>query len=242
MTKRPSQPGKAARTKIEGVFNGSTAGSRPAAPADKARNGDLARIHCLKRDLGIDQDTYRDVLWVQGQVTSAAELDGAGRAKLIAHMTALLPKSKAQYPGRPHNTDAAERADLRKIEALLTDAGKPWAYAEAMLKHMSRGRKVRMEFAGASERSAIIAALHKAAIKRLTAEMEVVFGEGWASFAGKAAALLFDFDAMRCSIEAYPEPMSKVLRWWRGELEAACQWPPRDRNLCCGGCCHKAGL
>lgn len=214
-----------------------------ASPADLARKDDLACIHCLKRDLGIDTETYRDMLSMVVGVRSSAELDAQGRSRLIVHMRALLPDSKkAAYPGRPHNADAEHRAELLKIEALLTDADKPWAYAESMLKHMSKGRKLKLEFASGAERAAIIAALHKAAVKRFSAELLAIFGDGWVDSSGTVAALLFRFDSMRSSIGSYPEYMSKVLRWWRGELAVACQWPPQDYKQCCGGCIQRGGL
>lgn len=236
MSREPRQPLPGARTKIEGHLKRPVARSG----ADPRRKAELAAIHCLKRDLKLDDELYRDVLHQVAGVRSSAGLDARGRAALIEHLKGKLPGAAERYPGRPHNADAENRAELTKIEALLTDADKPWAYAEKMLKHMSKGRKLRLEFASPAELAAIIAALHKAAVKRLSAEMAAAFGETWGDTASLVAALLFNFDGMHRSIESYPEIMSQVLRWWRGELQAACDWPvQRESARCCGGCVQR---
>lgn len=49
------------------------------------RNKDLAKIHIAKKDLGLDDDEYRDILWTICRVRSSAELDFAGREKLLKH-------------------------------------------------------------------------------------------------------------------------------------------------------------
>lgn len=58
------------------------------------------------------------------------------------------------------------------------------------------------------------------------------------------AQLLFDFSPRR-EVVSYTQPMSQVLRWWRGQLTAACAWPvaPTTTGLqCCGGCMRRAAL
>lgn len=128
---------------------------------DDQRKRDLARIHVAKKKLGLDDDTYRDMLWTIGRVRSAAHLDSAGRRQVIVHLKSRGFKpstSKARrknYPGRPHNCD--EHPQLRKIEALLTDAKRPWAYADAMAKKMFA--KDRLTFCNSQEWGKIISAL-----------------------------------------------------------------------------------
>lgn len=59
------------------------------APVDKnGRNADLAAIHVAKKALGWDDDTYRDILWTVCHVRSSADLDFAGRRRLLAHLAA----------------------------------------------------------------------------------------------------------------------------------------------------------
>lgn len=49
------------------------------------RADDLVLIHVAKRDLGLDDSEYRDLLWTVARVRSAKDLDHAGRARLIEH-------------------------------------------------------------------------------------------------------------------------------------------------------------
>ena len=58
------------------------------------RNRDLGQIHAAKKqltDAGIFQsdDDYRAMLWSQARVHSAADLDHAGRRKVLDHLRAL---------------------------------------------------------------------------------------------------------------------------------------------------------
>lgn len=127
------------------------------------RSKDLAKIHMAKKDLGLDDDAYRDALWTVARVRSAKDLDEAGRRKVIAHFVACGWKSQSRiekrkgYPGRPANCD--KHPQLRKIEALLTDARRPWSYADAMAKRMFDKDKV--AFCNSEEWHNIIAALTK---------------------------------------------------------------------------------
>ncbi len=101
------------------------------------RRSELARIHIGKAQLGLEDDTYRAMLWSVARVHSARDLDAAGRRAVLNHLRArgfreLRPRSPRH--GRPHNTDQSPL--LRKIEALLADARRPWSYADAMAQRM----------------------------------------------------------------------------------------------------------
>lgn len=104
----------------------------------------LATVHVAKKELGLDDDTYRDVLGGFG-VSSAAELPEAGLAALIGHFEekGFVVRSK-RGAGRPKSMAGAQsRARLlQKIEALLTVGGKSWAYADGMARRMYRVDKV----------------------------------------------------------------------------------------------------
>ncbi|EPF8142598.1 phage protein GemA/Gp16 family protein, partial [Providencia rettgeri] len=50
-------------------------------------------------------------------------------------------KSKRKYGRRP-NVPATREVILSKIEALLSEAKRPWSYAEAMAKHMFKREKI----------------------------------------------------------------------------------------------------
>ncbi len=113
---------------------------QPAARPAQPRNNALAQIHIAKAQLGLDDDTYRDMLWAVARVKSAKDLDHAGRARVMAHLVASGFKPappKNPTAGRPRNMDDEQRGPmLRKIEALLLDAGRSWAYAHGMAKQM----------------------------------------------------------------------------------------------------------
>lgn len=54
--------------------------------ATDIRKSELAQIHVAKSQLGLDDDTYRAMLWTVAKVRSAADLDWAGRKKVIDHL------------------------------------------------------------------------------------------------------------------------------------------------------------
>lgn len=121
---------------MSAVRNTPRAAAQPAQPRGNA----LAQIHIAKKQLGLDDDTYRAMLWGVARVHSAADLDHAGRAKVLAHLKHCGFKSRPPTQptaGRPRNMDSADRGPLlHKVQALLLDAGRPWAYAHQMAKHM----------------------------------------------------------------------------------------------------------
>jgi phage gp16-like protein len=202
------------------------------------RARELARIHVLKKDLALDDEQYRTVLWVVGRVESSADLDDHGRKQVIAHLQAHVDQARKprSYPGRPHNADAADRREMKKIEALLADAGKPWAYAAAMARRMFG--KERLAWCSRGELAAILTALEKQALKRLRSELEADLGPDWVGLSSEFAMLGLSFNSKQRSIEHYSETMSQVRRWWRGELEISCDWPvsPTRPGKCCFWC------
>lgn len=104
------------------------------------RRRDMAYIHLAKKQLGMDDGTYRDMLWAVARVRSAADLDFTGLQRVRAHLERCGFKpapAKRPRPGRPSNIDSADRGPLlRKVEALLADAGREWAYADGIAKRM----------------------------------------------------------------------------------------------------------
>ncbi|MBP6636054.1 MAG: regulatory protein GemA [Sulfuritalea sp.] len=106
-----------------------TAPRKPKPP----RNGELAMIHMAKAQLGLDDATYRDMLWTLAQVRSSAALDHAGRRKVLEHL-----KSRGARIGRAGQGRApADRARLLdKITAQLADLHLPEVYAEGIARQM----------------------------------------------------------------------------------------------------------
>ena len=110
------------------------------------RQKDLAKIHIAKKQLGLDDATYREMLMQVSGVDSAADLNAAGRRQVLAHLgrSGFSARRRSKYPGRPMNMDrGGSRADqLKKIEALLTVGGKPWGYAHALAKRICKADRI----------------------------------------------------------------------------------------------------
>ncbi|GHD63787.1 gp16 family protein [Jeongeupia chitinilytica] len=92
-----------------------------------ATNRDLAKIHIAKKDLGMDDATYRAMLHSVAGVSSSRDLTVMTSAKVLAHLQRCGWKPKSGHGKRPVVT-AARKKQLNKIEALLADAGRPWDY------------------------------------------------------------------------------------------------------------------
>lgn len=153
-------------------------------PKPDVRQEELAKIHIAKKELGLDDDTYRAMLTqvievdkarrlsVEGikmyynGVVSAKGLSAAGRAAVLEHLKASGFKGKKTYAKRPHTTD--NKAQLLKIEALLADMGLPWDYLTARQqgkdgKTLSMVERLtgikRLEWCNKTQLSKVIAAL-----------------------------------------------------------------------------------
>lgn len=99
------------------------------------RTRDLRRIHTGRRALCLDDDAYRDLLERLTGQRSAAGLNAAQRRKVIDefYRRGFRPKN--------HRQPAAAQGKTRllgKIEALLADAQRPWAYVDGMARKMFR--------------------------------------------------------------------------------------------------------
>jgi len=72
---------------------------RSKSPADYRRS-ELGKIHIAKAALGLDRDTYEDILWTICRVRSSADLDSTGRFKLLKHFKSLgwSPSSSKKRP------------------------------------------------------------------------------------------------------------------------------------------------
>ncbi|SDO77797.1 Protein of unknown function [Rhodoferax sp. OV413] len=109
------------------------------------RNTDLAKIHLAKKQLNMSDDDYRAMLWTQGRVHSAKDLDFAGRRAVMDYLTKTAgfksapakPSSKpTARPKRP--TPAPDALPLvRRIRAqLISLERKPDEYADGVAKQM----------------------------------------------------------------------------------------------------------
>lgn len=111
------------------------------------RTRELAAIHAAKRDLGMEDDTYRDMLWTVARVRSAKDLDFAGRKKVLDHMKACgwVAVKKPNEWGFIKTAAPAHQPLLRKICAVCLDMKVGKAYAEGVAKRQHKvERKLEM--------------------------------------------------------------------------------------------------
>lgn len=117
--------------------------------APDTRKRELAQIHIAKAQLGLDDDTYRAMLWTVGRVRSAGDLDYAGRRAVLEHLKAR--GFTTQRPLRKENADLRKKnaawnwvnnaapdrqAMLRKLAVMLNADNREKAYVDAIAKHM----------------------------------------------------------------------------------------------------------
>ncbi len=121
------------------------------------RNQQLSKIHIAKKDLGLDDETYRALLGrITGQ-SSAKDLNPLQVAKVLQEFERLGWKSQ-QGRGKPKA--AADKAKLvGKIEAQLAEAGRPWEYGDGLAKRLYQVE--RLEWLDAKQLSGVVAALAK---------------------------------------------------------------------------------
>lgn len=104
------------------------------------RNSDLAKIHVAKKALNMTDEDYRAMLWTQGRVHSASDLDHAGRQRVLDHLKACGFKpaaaKNAKRPARP--TPAPDKLKLiRRIRAQLISLDHlPDTYADGIAHQM----------------------------------------------------------------------------------------------------------
>jgi phage gp16-like protein len=126
-------------------------------PAD-ARQRLLARVHMARKALGLDEETYRQLLDNSFGVRSAKEMPLLTLEDLARSLERELGQKRraGSYPGRPHNMgpqgprdarrdaaqDSSRAAQLQKIEAYLAEAGRAWAYADALAQRICKVDKV----------------------------------------------------------------------------------------------------
>lgn len=122
------------------------------------RRRDMAVIHIAMKQLGMDDATYRAMLWAVARVETSKDLDYTGLQRVIDHLKKRGFKSRH---GRKPKVSADRTAQLAKIEALLTDAGRPWTYITAgrpsLVKRICRVEQI--EWANSEQLAKLIAAL-----------------------------------------------------------------------------------
>ena len=112
--------------------------------APDTRRRELAQIHIAKSQLGMAEESYRDILWTVARVRSAADLDYAGRKAVLDHLKAC--GFKAQKSTKKVSSDTRwawvnnaapdRQAMLRKIAVVLKDANREKTYVDAIARQM----------------------------------------------------------------------------------------------------------
>lgn len=107
-----------------------------------------AKIHIAKKELGITDETYRDMLHLHFQAKSATELSPRQITVLLNHFKAKgwQPKRPGRAGKRPFQAKGQAPASkdrlINKIEAHLAERKLPWNYAHAMAKRICRVERV----------------------------------------------------------------------------------------------------
>ena len=109
----------------------------PTRYAEQKREIQLIKI--AQKQLGMDDETYRAMLWTVARVKSSTELDFAGRSKVLDHLKACgwKPAVKTNEWAFIDKAAADRQPLLRKICAVCRDMGVGKAYAEGAAKRQS---------------------------------------------------------------------------------------------------------
>lgn len=119
------------------------------------RNQQLSKIHIAKKDLALDDETYRALLTRVTGKSSAKDLSPLETAKVLRELERLGWKSKQ---GRAKSEPAQDRAKLvGKIGAFLAEANRPWEYADAVAKRLHKVE--RLDFCSPEQLRGVVAAL-----------------------------------------------------------------------------------
>lgn len=189
-------------------------------------------VHVGKSKLRLDEDTYRAMLVTHGGADSTTGMTVAQLERVLAHLRtcgfipARTGQTRAGKHRTPHNLGAGHNGDLvKKVEALLTDAGLPWTYAVSMAQRMYR--KDRIEFCDSVELAGIITALERSATKRLQQQLQAALAAAGLQWGHVKYIAVMEFGfSPKWGVEAYPQAMSQVLRFLKGELVGAGKLTP----------------
>ncbi|OIN43354.1 gp16 family protein [Pseudomonas costantinii] len=124
------------------------------------RNVQLSKIHIAKKDLGLDDDTYRALLQRIAGVTSAKDITPMQTAAVLAEFQRLgwEPTAKPNGRGCTVPNVAPGRGKLvGKIHAFLAEANRPWEYADGMALRMFKVERV--DWLDAKQLGSLVSAL-----------------------------------------------------------------------------------
>jgi phage gp16-like protein len=90
-----------------------------ATPAQQARAREIVLIHVGRRELQLDDETYRAMLKEVAGVESSKDLDAQGRKKVLEHMKTKGFKVKSTAASKPGKNE--DNPQYRKIQALWSE-------------------------------------------------------------------------------------------------------------------------
>ncbi len=95
----------------------------------------LAVVHIAKKQVGMTEEEYQDLLGSVGVETSK-DLNRKTFSIVMNHFEQLGFKSKSKTRSRRRIQDPPKRkkALMKKLEALILDTGKTWAYVDGIAK------------------------------------------------------------------------------------------------------------
>lgn len=90
------------------------------ATSNAPRNGALARIHILKKECGLTDDQYRDLIQTltNGRTRSAGDCDHTERERIAAHLTKLHGCLRPQATQQPRAARKALSGPQKKVFAV----------------------------------------------------------------------------------------------------------------------------
>lgn len=131
--------------------------------AEQQRRADLAKIHIAKKDLGLSEDVYQDILYQAGGVESSADLKPAGRRAVLARFRELgwKPRGKGRQTGGRKLADDPRSRKIRALWIELHQAGKVKDPSEdALLAFVHRlTRRKALQWLTPAQASTVIEAL-----------------------------------------------------------------------------------
>ena len=111
-------------------------------PKKDNRRAVTARIHIAKKELGLDDETYRAMLQQVTKNSSCAGMHISDLYRVMEHLKTLGYEPAARKFGKRPNPPKDKVALMGKVEALLADRGLHWNYAHAMAQRMFKVEKV----------------------------------------------------------------------------------------------------
>jgi len=102
----------------------------------------LAVIHIAKKEVGMSDDEYRDLLGSVG-VESSKDLNTKTFAVVMGHFEKSGFKTKSKTRKRKiNNLPEGKKALMSKLEAIILDMGLDWPYVDGMAKRSFKIEKV----------------------------------------------------------------------------------------------------